>query len=61
MSIFFGISGILQVIQAAGTPTRNGNGSRRRAEKPSHDKNRANKNRFISEGPEKLFGKKLVA
>ena len=52
MSKKTGISGILRVFQAADTPTRTGNGSRRRAEKLSDDKNRANKNRFISDGPE---------
>ena len=54
-----GISGTLRVIQAGDTPTRTGNGSRRRAEKPSDDKNCANKNRFISDGPESFPEKKL--
>ena len=58
MSKNSGISGILREIQAADTPTRTGDGSRRRAEKLSDDENRANKNRFISEGPEKKSGKK---
>ena len=49
---------ILRVIQAADTPTRTDNGLRRRAEKLSDDKNCASKNWFITDGPEKLPGKK---
>ena len=52
------ISGIWRVIQAADTPTRTGNGSRQRAEKLSDDKNRTKKDWFVSDGPEKLSGKK---
>ena len=45
--------GILRDIQAADTPARTGDESRRRAEKLSDENNRANKNWLISEGPEK--------
>ena len=54
-----GTCGILQEIQAADTPTRTGDGSRRQVAKLSDDTNRANKNRFISESPEKNTGEKL--
>ena len=52
------ISGILREIPAVDTPTRTGDGSRRRAEKLSDDENCANKNRVVSEGPENFSGKK---
>ena len=52
-----GIIRILREIQATDAPTRTGDGPRRQAEKLSDEENCANKNRFISEGPEKLSGK----